>query len=62
MATNAPQKTTPAATDPAILQRLEQAERNYGVSPEISAVIMDLRAEYEDVFGSSRRASAPRSS
>jgi hypothetical protein len=52
-------KVTPAAgIDPALMARLEQAERNYGVAPEISGIMMDLRSEYEDVFGTTKGFSA----
>jgi chromosome segregation ATPase len=40
-----------AQTDPALLARLEAAERNYGVSPRIAARIADAQLEYQRVFG-----------
>jgi len=47
------------AFDPAPFEnRLRQAETNYAVAPEIAGIMMDLRAEYEDVFGTSKGFSA----
>jgi len=37
--------------DPLILQRLENAERNYGIAPEVGAILQELQIEYQDVFG-----------
>jgi hypothetical protein len=52
-------KTTPAAFDPTPFEtRLRQAETNYAVAPEISGIMMDLRSEYEDVFGTAKGFSA----
>ncbi len=53
-----PPKQVPQGLDPAILQRLEQAERNYGVSPEISAILQDVEADYVDTFGARKGFSA----
>jgi len=44
--------------DPAIMQRLETAEKNYGVSPLIAARLSDLRDEYTELFGTSKGFSA----
>jgi hypothetical protein len=51
-------KTAPAGLDPAILARLDQAERNYGISPEISAILQDVEGDYVDTFGARKGFSA----
>ena len=52
-------RAAPPAFDPAPFEtRLRQAETNYAVAPEISGIMMDLRSEYEDVFGTSKGFSA----
>lgn len=43
----------PARTviDPDILKRLEAAEMNYRLNPEVSALLLDAQVEYANVFG-----------
>jgi hypothetical protein len=54
-----PVRSTAPAFDPTPLEnRLRTAEMNYGVAPEIAGQLLDLRAEYEEVFGSSKGFSA----
>ena len=50
--------TTPPAFDPAFVTRLESAERNYAVAPEIAGALIDLQNEYIDTFGSLKGFSA----
>lgn len=58
-ATSSTPATATSTFDPTPLEnRLRQAETNYAVAPEIAGIMMDLRSEYEDVFGTTKGFSA----